>query len=71
MFPDMSQLDVSISLSHFFGLLFCFYMFLHYVTIILIRFWYNQKLRLLEYECLEEQIGKLDSINLIKRILKL
>lgn len=67
----MSQLDTSISFSHFFGLILCFYVFLHYITIILIKFWYNQKLRSLEQEELEKQLEKLDNSILIKRILKL
>nr|ALO20672.1 ATP synthase F0 subunit 8 [Catablema vesicarium] len=67
----MSQLDVSISFSHLLGLIFCFYIFLHYVTILLVQFWYNQKLRSLDHEELSIQLEKLDNTVLIKRILKL
>nr|ALO20633.1 ATP synthase F0 subunit 8 [Melicertum octocostatum] len=67
----MSQLDVSISFSHLCGLIICFYVFIHYVTIILIQFWYNQKLRSLSEEELMIQLEKLDNTVVLKRILKL
>nr|YP_004940448.1 ATP synthase F0 subunit 8 [Clava multicornis]AER54457.1 ATP synthase F0 subunit 8 [Clava multicornis] len=67
----MSQLDISISFSHLIGLVICFYIFLHYVSILLVRFWYNQKLRSLDYEELNIELNKLDNSIFIKRILKL
>nr|AER54597.1 ATP synthase F0 subunit 8 [Nemopsis bachei] len=67
----MSQLDVSITFSHFFVFAFCFYVFLHYITVFLIKFWYNQKLRSLEHEELSLQLKKIDNTIFIKRILKL
>nr|ALO20685.1 ATP synthase F0 subunit 8 [Leuckartiara octona] len=67
----MSQLDVSISFSHLFGLLFCFYIFLHYITIVLVQFWYNKKLRSLDHEELSIQLEKIDNTFFVKRILKL
>nr|CUS58602.1 TPA: ATP synthase F0 subunit 8 [Podocoryna carnea] len=67
----MSQLDISISFSHLIGLVICFYIFIHYVSVLLIRFWYNQKLRSLDYEDLSVELKKLDDTIFIKRILKL
>nr|ALO20646.1 ATP synthase F0 subunit 8 [Ptychogena lactea] len=67
----MSQLDVSISFSHLCGLILCFYIFTHYITILLIQFWYNKKLRSLGEEELMEQLEKLDKTIILKRILKL
>ena len=67
----MSQLDISISFSHLCGLIFCFYVFLHYITVVLIKFWYNQKLRSLNHEELSIQLNKIDNTIFIKRILKL
>lgn len=67
----MSQLDVSITFSHLVIFLICFYIFLHFITISLIKYWYNQKLRSLEYEELTKELSKLDNTIFIKRILKL
>lgn len=67
----MSQLDVSISFSHLIVFLVCFYIFLHYITISLIKYWYNQKLRSLEYEELSKELKRLDNTIFIKKILKL
>nr|CUS58564.1 TPA: ATP synthase F0 subunit 8 [Hydractinia symbiolongicarpus] len=67
----MSQLDLSISFSHLIGLIICFYIFLNFVTILLVKFWYNQKVRSLDFEELDNQLNKIDSNIFIKRILKL
>lgn len=67
----MSQLDLSISFSHLIGLIICFYIFLNFVTILLVKFWYNQKVRSLDFEELDNQLNKVDSNIFIKRILKL
>ena len=67
----MSQLDVSISFSHLCGLIFCFYIFIHYMSILLIQFWYNKKLRSLNDQELLEELSKLDKTIILKKILKL
>lgn len=67
----MSQLDISISFSHLFGLLLCFYVFIHYISVNLIQYWYNSKLRSLNYEELSIELEELDNTIIIKRILKL
>ena len=67
----MSQLDISISFSQLIGLLFCFYMFLHYVIVLVVRYWYNKKLRSLSEEELSKEWVKIDNSIIIKRILKL
>lgn len=67
----MSQLDVSISFSHLFGLILCFYIFIHYVAITLIQFWYNQKLRFLSDDELSNELNKLDKTVILKKILQL
>lgn len=67
----MSQLDVSISFSHLCGLIFCFYIFIHYMSILLIQFWYNKKLRSLNDQELSEELNKLDKTIILKKILKL
>nr|YP_010889989.1 ATP synthase F0 subunit 8 [Bargmannia elongata]WJJ69976.1 ATP synthase F0 subunit 8 [Bargmannia elongata] len=41
----MSQLDMSISFYHIIGLLFCFYIFIHLTLNILVKYWYNKKIR--------------------------
>lgn len=66
----MSQLDISIFYSHLFGLLLTFYIFSHFIVIILINFYYNMKLRGLEIE--EGIIEKVSSNNteIITRILE-
>nr|ALO20620.1 ATP synthase F0 subunit 8 [Rathkea octopunctata] len=67
----MSQLDFSITFTHFFGFLFCFYIFTHYLVVVLVRFWYNQKLRDLTGDELTEELKRVDNSVFIKRILKL
>ena len=67
----MSQLDTSIAFSHLCGLVLCFYIFVHYITIILIQFWYNQKLRSLDDEELSKELEELDKTIILKKILKL
>nr|YP_009905961.1 ATP synthase F0 subunit 8 [Spirocodon saltatrix]QLH56854.1 ATP synthase F0 subunit 8 [Spirocodon saltatrix] len=67
----MSQLDISISFSQIIGLLFCFYIFIHYIVVLTIQFWYNKKLRSLGFEDFNLECEKLDNSILIKRILKL
>lgn len=67
----MSQLDVSISFSHLCGLIFCFYIFIHYMSILLIQFWYNKKLRSLNDQELSKELSKLDKTVILKKILKL
>jgi len=67
----MSQLDISISFSHLIGLLICFYIFIHYIMIIVIQYWYNEKLRNLSQDELVQELTKIDNSILIKRILKL
>ena len=67
----MSQLDISISFSHLIGFLLCFYIFIHYVMIIVIQYWYNEKLRNLSQDELAKELTKIDNSILIKRILKL
>jgi hypothetical protein len=67
----MSQLDFSITFPHFFGFLFCFYIFTHYLVVVLVRFWYNQKLRDLTEDELAEELKRVDNSVFIKRILKL
>lgn len=66
----MSQLDVSIFYSHLFGLLLTFYIFSHFVVMILINFYYNMKLRALEIE--DSLMKKVSSNNaeIINRILE-
>lgn len=67
----MSQLDISISFSQIIGLLFCFYLFLHYVIILMVQHWYNKKLRSLSEEDFDKEWAKIDNSIIIKRILKL
>lgn len=67
----MSQLDISISFSHLIGFLFCFYIFIHYVIVIVIQYWYNEKLRNLSQDELVQELAKIDNSIVIKRILKL
>ena len=66
----MSQLDISIFYSHLFGLLLTFYIFSHFVVMILINFYYNMKLRALEIE--DSLMKKVPSNNaeIINRILE-
>jgi len=67
----MSQLDISISFSHLIGLLLCFYVFIHYIMVLVIQYWYNEKLRNLNQDELVQELSKIDNSILIKRILKL
>lgn len=46
----MSQLDVSIFYSHLFTLIITFYVFSHFVVVILTNFYYNTKVRDLDVE---------------------
>ena len=67
----MSQLDLSISFSHLFGLIVCFYIFLHYTTILVIQYWYNNKLRFLEEAEMKKEVGQVEKSIILKKILKL
>lgn len=67
----MSQLDISITFSHFCGLVLFLYVFLYYMVTLLIKFWYNKKLRSLDNENLRQELNKLDNNLIIKKILKL
>jgi hypothetical protein len=64
----MSQLDISIFYSHLFGLLITFYIFAHFVIIILTNYYYNNKLRSLE---LEEKSKSFKEINKVDTLLKI
>ena len=67
----MSQLDLSISFSHLLGLIVCFYVFLHYTTILIIQYWYNNKLRLFEEDEMKKEIEEIEKSLILKKILKL
>nr|YP_010890149.1 ATP synthase F0 subunit 8 [Stephanomia amphytridis]WJJ70197.1 ATP synthase F0 subunit 8 [Stephanomia amphytridis] len=66
----MSQLDMSISFYHITGLIFCFYIFIHLVSIILIKHNYNKKVRL-SIISLEDFLVNENYLNFIKKIFKI
>lgn len=67
----MSQLDLSISFSHLLGLMICFYVFLHYTTVLIIQYWYNDKLRSLEEDEMKKEVKEIEKSIVLKKILKL
>lgn len=67
----MSQLDLSISFSHLLGLIMCFYIFLHYATVLMIQYWYNNKLRSFEKDEMKKEIEEIEKSIILKKILKL
>lgn len=69
--PSMSQLDFSITFSHFSGFVMCFYVFSHYMAGLLIRFWYNQKARVASEVVSSETQAHADHSVFLKRILTL
>lgn len=67
----MSQLDFSITFSHFSGFVMCFYVFSHYMAGLLIRFWYNQKARGVSETVSSKSQARADHSVFLKRILSL
>ena len=66
----MSQLDMSIYFYHMTGLVICFYIFIHLTSTILIKYWYNKKIRISDIDYSDS--GKIsDNIIFIKKILKI
>lgn len=66
----MSQLDISIFYSHLFGLLLTFYIFSHFIVLVLIKFYYNNKLRNLELELKMVKINDINNTNTLLKILE-
>nr|YP_010890015.1 ATP synthase F0 subunit 8 [Erenna sirena]WJJ70002.1 ATP synthase F0 subunit 8 [Erenna sirena] len=66
----MSQLDMSISFYHIIGLILCFYIFIHLISTILIKNWYNNKIRLSNID-LKYYFKSKNNLNFIKKILKI
>lgn len=66
----MSQLDLSIFYNHLFGLLLTFYIFSHFVVLILSTYFYNDKLRDLELHVSKIKINKVNSISTLTKILE-
>lgn len=66
----MSQLDISIFYSHLFGLLLTFYIFSHFVVMVLINFYYNSKLRELELENITTSEVLSSNTEIINKILE-
>nr|YP_010890028.1 ATP synthase F0 subunit 8 [Apolemia rubriversa]WJJ70040.1 ATP synthase F0 subunit 8 [Apolemia rubriversa] len=66
----MSQLDMSIYFYHMTGLVICFYIFIHLTSTILIKYWYNKKIRIndIDYDD-SKKIN--NNIIFIKKILKI
>ena len=66
----MSQLDLSIYFYHMTGLIICFYIFIHLTSTILIKYWYNKKIRVISIDYSDsEKIT--ENIIFIKKILKI
>ena len=66
----MSQLDISIFYSHLFGLLLTFYIFSHLIILVLITYYYNDKLRNLESEFEMIEIENINNVNTLIKILE-
>ena len=66
----MSQLDISIFYSHLFGLLLTFYIFSHFVVLILITYYYNSKLRNLESISSSIKVDEINNVNTLMKILE-
>jgi len=66
----VSQLDISIFYSHLFGLLLTFYIFSHFIVLVLIKFYYNNKLRNLELELKMVKINDINNTNTLLKILE-
>lgn len=66
----MSQLDISIFYSHLFGLLLTFYIFSHFVVIILKNYYYNNKLRNYSDDVLELESSEVNKLNTLIKILE-
>lgn len=67
----MSQLDFSITFSHFMGFTVCFYVFSHSMVTMLTQFWYNQKVRALTEASTERPVERVENSVFLKRILTL
>lgn len=65
----MSQLDISIFYSHLFGLLLTFYIFSHFIVLILTNYYYNDKLRNLESEIKFIKTENINNVNTLMKIL--
>ena len=65
----MSQLDISIFYSHLFGLLLTFYIFSHFIVLILTNYYYNYKLRNLESKIKFIKIENINNVNTLMKIL--
>ena len=65
----MSQLDISIFYSHLFGLLLVFYIFSHFVVLVLVNFYYNTKIRYIELKSSQLEIIEGSNTNIIIKIL--
>lgn len=66
----MSQLDISIFYSHLFGLLLTFYIFSHFVVLILTTYYYNSKLRNLESISSTIKVDEINNVNTLMKILE-
>lgn len=64
----MSQLDISIFYSHLFALLLTFYIFSHFIVLVLSTYYFNDKLRNLESE--SESI-KVENVNNVVTLMKI
>nr|ALO20698.1 ATP synthase F0 subunit 8 [Tiaropsis multicirrata] len=66
----MSQLDISIFYSHLFGLLLTFYIFAHFVVIVLTNYYYNNKSRNISEEVKELESSDVNKLNTLMKILE-
>lgn len=66
----MSQLDISIFYSHLFGLLLTFYIFSHFVVLVLTTYYYNNTLRNLESESELIEVENVKNVNILMKILE-
>ena len=65
----MSQLDISIFYSHLFCLLLCLYVFFHIAIMIVINYYYNNKVRELENDSLFLDQENSSNTNILIKIL--
>ena len=66
----ISQLDLSIYFYQITGLIICFYIFIYLTSTILIKYWYNKKIRVNSIDYIDyEKI--IENIIFIKKILKI
>lgn len=66
----MSQLDISIFYSHLFALLLTFYIFSHFIVLILTTHYHNEKLRNLESESESIKVENVNNVITLMKILE-